>query len=162
MHRQTDRETGQVICHKTYWLNSVHSFHQHELPSSSLHHHELYRTRFNYLLLNHLDILAVVLTSFLPTSRITFSPLSILQYLIWYCFVFILYVRQGQFVRLSSVSLIIIETFLIGFEVLTEVDTKSTIFWDITPCRKICRARNQRKSRCQSEFLVRLIFRPWR
>jgi hypothetical protein len=57
-----------------------------------------------------------------------------------------------------------------GFEVLTAVVMKSTIFWDITPCsplkvnrrlggtyrlhlqgRKISRARNQRESRWQAE-----------
>jgi hypothetical protein len=69
------------------------------------------------------------------------------------------------------------------FEVLTAAVTKSTIFWDITPCsplrvnwhfrgtyrlhlqrRKISRARNHRESRWQTKFcfLARLIFRPWR
>jgi hypothetical protein len=69
-----------------------------------------------------------------------------------------------------------------GFELLTAVVMKSTIFWDITPCsplsvnrrfggtyrihlqgRIICRARNQRESRwpCQLTFRrnIALIFR---
>jgi hypothetical protein len=74
--------------------------------------------------------------------------------------------------------------YFIGFEVLTAVIMKSTIFWDITPCsplkvnrrfggtyrlhlqgRKISRARNQRESRWQAGvlsrwFLAQLIFRP--
>jgi hypothetical protein len=74
----------------------------------------------------------------------------------------------------------------VGFEVLTAVVMKSTIFWDTTPCsplnvnrrfggtyrlhlqgRKISSARNQRESRWQAEllslppaFLLIIFFHP--
>jgi hypothetical protein len=76
---------------------------------------------------------------------------------------------------------------VVGFEVLTAVVTKSTIFWDITPCSsltvnrrfegthrlhlhgwKISREKNQRESRwlCLAPAFTLvsfwLIFRPWR
>jgi hypothetical protein len=72
----------------------------------------------------------------------------------------------------------------VGFEVLTAVVIKSTIFWDITPCgplkanwrfggtyllrlqgRRISRTRNQQSSACHllsRWFLARLILWPWR
>jgi hypothetical protein len=70
----------------------------------------------------------------------------------------------------------------VGFEVLTDVVLKSTIFWNITPCNtlsvnrrfggtcrlhlqggKISQARNQRACYLLSRwFLARHILRPWR
>jgi hypothetical protein len=72
----------------------------------------------------------------------------------------------------------------VGFEVLTALVMKSTIFWDIRPCsplsvnrriggtyrlylqgRKISWARNQRESRCLLPthwFLAQLFLRTWR
>jgi hypothetical protein len=52
--------------------------------------------------------------------------------------------------------------FYLGFEVLTAVVVKCTIFWDITPCNLLCVNRSfGRTSTCfHSAFLLNLFFRP--
>jgi hypothetical protein len=55
---------------------------------------------------------------------------------------------------------------LVGFEVLTAVVMKSTIFWDITPCSLLSlQSRKQLASKdtCfHAGFLLSIFFQPWR